>query len=625
MTSLEMSNAEKETELKKESLKSKSSFTLYRNRLLLLIEEQGVPRTEVNSACRKMDSYMESSMEVMSQLSDIYMRNKQLDKAVKIVNEMENLDQEFHSAYETVWKWLDLRKCNKSSVKSMDTCQRTCSVEKSVSESFRKNKKSIEQTVSQDNINEPEFCGAYSIGEDLWRQLKRNQLPIFTGDKWSYRNWKAAFMACVDTAPATGEYKLLRLRQCLSGEALNVIENLGHSAAAYEAAKERLEPRYGGKRRQIAVYLEDLDKFQQIRPGNTQDLEQFADLLEIAIINLKETGHHNELGDGFLYGKLRTKLTESMLAKFHRWIFESQTPESVEALKTWVFQESLFQTIASETVHGITGTLWNACRQSSQASSTCEREHVCQRTFFGEMMNNYSIKNTSCQICGRDHKIWSCQKFMEKHVSRRWDTAKRFKLCFRCLGDGHRGKSCQRSRPCGQNGCHKLHHVLLHRNEDRHVEAKAKYCLQNSSYHTKTCHSPLEARLIDTNNFSTDRGTSGTEGNYQSKESQMQTQDGYTVDSRGLPTIPVLLIKGDRTLKVDNGAIKPCVNADMAAELEHQSQKIVSERNCVLHIEDKTAHLIDARQDVETTNFYGGGLHRLEQQISSNSNRDFNT
>ena len=80
MTSIEMSNAEKRTELKKENSKSKSSFTLYRNRLLLSIEEQDVPRTEVNSTCRKMDSYMESSMEVMSQLSDIHIRNKESRK-----------------------------------------------------------------------------------------------------------------------------------------------------------------------------------------------------------------------------------------------------------------------------------------------------------------------------------------------------------------------------------------------------------------------------------------------------------------------------------------------------------------------------------------------------------------
>ena len=104
--------------------------------------------------------------------------------------------------------------------------------------SFRENEKSTEQTVSQGKINEPESCGAYSIGEDLGRQLKRIQLPNFTGDKRSYRNWKAAFMACVDTAPAIGEYKLLQLRQCLSGEALKVIENLGNSATAYESAEE---------------------------------------------------------------------------------------------------------------------------------------------------------------------------------------------------------------------------------------------------------------------------------------------------------------------------------------------------------------------------------------------------
>ena len=109
-------------------------------------------------------------------------------------------------------------------------------MEKSLSESFAKKDKLIEQTISEGNIHEPESRDAYSIGEDLWRQLKRIQFPVFTGDKRSYRNWKAAFMACVDTAPSTGEYKLLQLRQCLSGEALNVIESLGHSAAAYEAA-----------------------------------------------------------------------------------------------------------------------------------------------------------------------------------------------------------------------------------------------------------------------------------------------------------------------------------------------------------------------------------------------------
>ena len=103
------------------------------------------------------------------------------------------------------------------------------------------------------------------IGQDMWKQLKRVSVHIFSGDKKTYQNWKAAFTACVDQAPATAGYKLLQLKQCLAREALKAIESLGHSAAA---AKERLERKFGGQRRQIAIYLEEIDSFRPVRPRN---------------------------------------------------------------------------------------------------------------------------------------------------------------------------------------------------------------------------------------------------------------------------------------------------------------------------------------------------------------------
>ena len=146
-----------------------------------------------------------------------------------------------------------------------------------------------------------------SIGQDMWKQLKRVSIPIFRGDKRTYENWKAAFLACIDQAPATAEYKLLQLRQYLSGEALKSIENLGHSATAYEAAKSRLERKYGGTRRQMAIYLGELESFKPIRTGYAKDIEKFADLLDIAVVNLKEAGRQDELGNGSLYVKLQKK------------------------------------------------------------------------------------------------------------------------------------------------------------------------------------------------------------------------------------------------------------------------------------------------------------------------------
>jgi len=93
------------------------------------------------------------------------------------------------------------------------------------------------------------------VQHDLWRQLKRVSIPVFSGDKRKYEAWKASFTACIDNAPMSAEYKLLQLRQYLSGNALKAIENLGHSAASYEAAKDRLDRKFGGIRRHIVVHL----------------------------------------------------------------------------------------------------------------------------------------------------------------------------------------------------------------------------------------------------------------------------------------------------------------------------------------------------------------------------------
>jgi hypothetical protein len=74
------------------------------------------------------------------------------------------------------------------------------------------------------NKYKPEH-GSLAIGTDLWKQLKRVSIPIFSGNKGNYQSWKAAFIACIDKAPATKEYKLLQLRQYLEG-GVQVIENL---------------------------------------------------------------------------------------------------------------------------------------------------------------------------------------------------------------------------------------------------------------------------------------------------------------------------------------------------------------------------------------------------------------
>ena len=147
------------------------------------------------------------------------------------------------------------------------------------------------------------------IGQDLWRQFKRVSVLVFNGDKRNYENWKSDD-ACVNQAPASPEYKLLQLRQYLSGEALKAIENLGHPGFAYESAKEPLEQKYGGQRRKVMLHMDELKNFKPIHVDHPKDLEKFADLLEIAVINLKGENRIEEPGKGTFYYKLLKKMPE---------------------------------------------------------------------------------------------------------------------------------------------------------------------------------------------------------------------------------------------------------------------------------------------------------------------------
>ena len=47
---------------------------------------------------------------------------------------------------------------------------------------------------------QPRAPNPFDVGQDLWQQLKRVTIPIFTGDKRAYSTWRAAFMACIDKA-----------------------------------------------------------------------------------------------------------------------------------------------------------------------------------------------------------------------------------------------------------------------------------------------------------------------------------------------------------------------------------------------------------------------------------------
>ena len=66
------------------------------------------------------------------------------------------------------------------------------------------------------------------------------------------------------------------------------------------------------------LHIDELENFKPIRVDHPKDQEKFADLLNIAVINLKEENRIEELGNGTFYRKLLKKLPERIITQYQQ-------------------------------------------------------------------------------------------------------------------------------------------------------------------------------------------------------------------------------------------------------------------------------------------------------------------
>ena len=292
-----------------------------------------------------------------------------------------------------------------------------------------------------------------------WRQLARVSIPTFKGDKRTYEACRAPFMACVDSAPASPEYKLLQLRQYLGGEALATIERLGFSPAAYTAAIDLLNRKYGGERRRVALQVEELDRMCTVNANQPKEMERFGDLLQVAVVNLKDAGRTSELQPGTFYAKLLQKFTMPTVTRFHRWRYEQQRHESVISLLDWVSLESEFMVMSTEAVNGLSE---ESGRRSQPPPSARPWKQAAGKQLRARTYYTAPTTTSLCASCKGHHPIWKCAAFKAINAAERWKIAKGKNLCYRCLSSDHVGKDCPRDKACGKDGCAQHHHYLLH-------------------------------------------------------------------------------------------------------------------------------------------------------------------
>ena len=168
---------------------------------------------------------------------------------------------------------------------------------------------------------------------DQSRFLKQLKVPTFSGDKHKFEDFWALFRSLVDESAEPANLKMARLRQCLTGNALEAIRGLGVTTPEYKEAKEILKSKYGGARRLLRAYMDQLEQMPSIRSNDFHALEKFADLMRITVVKLQAEGNEGELGDGTLHSLMVKKLPDRQLENYSHCLNERAREKSVTAFR----------------------------------------------------------------------------------------------------------------------------------------------------------------------------------------------------------------------------------------------------------------------------------------------------
>ncbi|XP_035787864.1 uncharacterized protein LOC118464534 [Anopheles albimanus] len=202
----------------------------------------------------------------------------------------------------------------------------------------------------------------------------------------------------------------------------------------------RLEECFG---RPELVYAELLKDVTRVRVPDQTKIPELANAVENLVVNVKALGQDAYLNDPRLVDELVGKLPLANQIKWAEDKLSAVHPRSLDDLNEWL--KPLARTMRMVRPRAETVNL----HDESRAAQTPSQKVI--------------PAVPACPACPKNHRVEECGDFRQKSVGERIDMAKRERLCFGCLRvTRHMVRDCRSAKKCGQDGCQRKHHPLLH-------------------------------------------------------------------------------------------------------------------------------------------------------------------
>ncbi|XP_065076520.1 uncharacterized protein LOC135700058 [Ochlerotatus camptorhynchus] len=323
------------------------------------------------------------------------------------------------------------------------------------------------------------------------RQVVPRELPKFNGNPEEWPMFLSTYEDTTKMCGYTEAENMIRLRNCLKGDAFNAVRSFLMRPETVERAISALKLRFG-RPETIIEYLKDkIVSMPSIKPDAMDKLVDFALEVQNLCATVESCGAQEYMFDMTLlkefvkkmppqirldWARYKRKLSKVQLTTFSQWIYNLAEDVNV------VFEPQCrgsknqeFQRVRKEkyvNTHSEVIAKDKHQQQHSAPSSTVTGD------------------SKPCPACKGDCKnLGKCKRFQELSYEARWATVRGFNFCRKCLRQ-HKG-GCN-SVVCGKNGCTFKHHVLLHK--DMSVPAGPS----RGAFNTREPQSQNEERNVNT-------------------------------------------------------------------------------------------------------------------------------
>ena len=225
-------------ELKRNKRARKAAVTRLKHSIeKLCVKKDEIDIQLVEKQVASLWDLLENNMDIMDELTVMYAKIGEHGNRQACLKEADAVEAEVMQAIEKAESLIKNVMKDKSE-------QPSESVNGALQNATQAHPVSLQTPVSQHPVSEESTAIVTELQRNRLQPLK---VPTFEGCKTKFEDFWALFSSLVDQSNEPTNIKMARLRQSLTGTALDAIRGLGVSQPEYDEAKAILQFKFGGK------------------------------------------------------------------------------------------------------------------------------------------------------------------------------------------------------------------------------------------------------------------------------------------------------------------------------------------------------------------------------------------